>query len=75
MQPKSWRRVLQQIGSLPILLSPVFLATAFFSEPALGLGGRSWRSYFGLIGLFAGVMTHIVASVGASRIDTHRQRP
>lgn len=29
MQPKSWRRVLQQIGSLPILLSPVFLATAF----------------------------------------------
>jgi len=58
-----WRRTLQQIGSVLILLSVLSLLMAFISEPALGLTGRSWRSYFGLIGLFAGVMTHLVAAV------------
>lgn len=49
-----------------ILLSPLLLLIAFFAEPAFGLAGRSWRSYFGLIGLFAGMMTHIVATAGLS---------
>jgi hypothetical protein len=31
-------------------------------EPVFGLAGRSWRSYFELIALFADVMTHLVAS-------------
>ena len=63
MQPSGWRRVLQQIGSLLILLSAVSLLLAFMAEPALGMAGRSWRSYFGLIALFAGVMAHTVASI------------
>ena len=58
-----WRRTLQRIGSVLIFLSVLWLLMAFISEPALGLAGRSWRSYFGLIGLFAGVMTHLVAAV------------
>ena len=58
-----WRRTLQRIGSVLIFLSVLSLLMAFVSEPALGLAGRSWRSYFGLIGLFAGVMTHLVAAV------------
>ena len=62
--PPGWRRVLQQIGSVLILLSPLSLLIAYFAEPTFGLAGRSWRSYFGLIGLFAGVMMHIVASGG-----------
>ena len=66
VHPRGWRRVLQQIGSVMILPSPLSLLIAFFAEPAFGLAGRSWRSYFGLIGLFAGVMTHIVASAGLS---------
>jgi hypothetical protein len=57
-------RVLQRAGSLLILLSPVVPGMAFLSEPALGLAGRSWRSYFGMIGLFAGVMAHLVESAG-----------
>lgn len=61
-QPLGWRRVLQQIGSVLILLSAVSLLMAFVAEPALGMAGRSWRSFFGLIALFAGVMTHTVAS-------------
>jgi hypothetical protein len=62
MNPHGWRKALQRIGSPLILLSPVFLLLAFFEEPALGMAGRSWRSFFGLIALFAGVMTHAVAS-------------
>ncbi len=61
-QPPGWRRLLQQIGSLLILLSAVSLLMAFIAEPALGMAGRGWRSYFGLIALFAGVMTHTAAS-------------
>jgi hypothetical protein len=57
---------MQQIGSLLILLSPLLLALAFLTEPELGLAGRSWRSYFGMIGLFIGVMAHLVANIGAS---------
>ena len=64
VHPRGWRRVLQQIGSVVILLSPLSLLIAFFAEPAFGLAGRGWRSYSGLIGLFAGVMAHIVASAG-----------
>ena len=63
MQPPGWRRGMQQIGSLLILLSAAALLMAFISEPSLGMAGRSWRSFFGLIALFAGVMTHFVASI------------
>jgi len=63
IQPPGWRRVLQQIGSLLILLSAMSLLLAFISEPALGMAGRGWRSFLGLIALLAGVMAHMVASI------------
>jgi hypothetical protein len=62
-QPSGWRRILQWAGSLLILLSAVSLLMAFIAEPSFGIAGRSFRSYFGLIGLFAGVMTHFVATI------------
>ena len=62
-QPSGWRRILQRAGSLLILLSAVSLLVAFLAEPSLGMAGRSFRSYFGLIGLFAGAMTHLVATI------------
>jgi len=58
-----WRRTLQQIGSLLILLSTLSLLMAFVSEPPLGFAGRGWRSFFGVIALFAGVMAHLVTSL------------
>jgi hypothetical protein len=64
LHPPGWRRTLQQVGSLLILLSAVSLMLAFVAEPALGVAGRSWRSYVGLISFFAGAMTHFVASLG-----------
>jgi hypothetical protein len=65
MRPVGWRRALQHVGSLLILFSIVALLVAFMEEPALGMAGRSWQSYLGLIALFAGVMTQFVASLGA----------
>jgi hypothetical protein len=62
-QPSGWRRILQWAGSLLILLSAVSLLMDFISEPSLGMAGRGFGSYFGLIGLFAGVMTHFVATI------------
>ena len=73
MQIAARRRNLQMIGSLLILPSAVFLPLAFLVEAPLGFAGRGWRSGFGLIALFVGVMTHLLASIGASRrIDTSR---
>ena len=67
---QGWRRIVRRIGSLLILVVPILLLMAFMAEPRLGMTGRSWRGLYALIALFAGVMTHIVASAGASRIDS-----
>ncbi|HKW63027.1 MAG TPA: hypothetical protein VJN89_10820 [Candidatus Acidoferrum sp.] len=72
LQPSTWRRVLQVIGSILILASVLLLAMAFLAEPPLGMAGRGWRSLIGMVALFVGVMTHLVASIGAPRIDTIR---
>lgn len=72
LQPSTWRRALQIVGSLLVLISVISLVLAFLVEPPLGLPGRGWRSYIGLIALFVGVMMHLAASAGARRIDTTR---
>ncbi len=59
-----WRSRLQETGSLLILFSALSLLLAFSAEPPLGFAGRGWRSYAGMIALFAGVIAHLVASLG-----------
>src|SRR5215831_21241086 len=44
LQKASWRGLLQIVGSIPILFSPVLLTLAFFQESPLGIAGRSWRT-------------------------------
>lgn len=70
LQPSGWRRSLQITGSIFILTSVLSLSMAFLAEPPLGMAGRGWRSLLGLVALFFGVMTHLIASAGARRIDT-----
>jgi hypothetical protein len=65
LKPAGPRRVLQQIGSLLILLSPILLLSAFASEPELGLAGRSWRSLFGVVILFGGTIFHWISMFGS----------
>ena len=62
-QPAGWRGLLQKFGSLLILLSPLLVLMAFIVEPGLGMAGRGWRSLFGMVALFAGVMSHFAASL------------
>ena len=68
--PSGWRRVLQVIGSVFILISVLLLSMAFLTEPPLGMAGRGRQSLLGMVALFVGVMMHLVASAGARRIDT-----
>jgi len=49
-----------------MLVSVFLLTLAFVVEPPLGMAGRSWRGFVGLIALFVGVMTHLVAKAGAA---------
>ena len=72
MHPSHWRRGLQLVGSMLILASVFSLTLAFVVEPALGMAGRGWRSYVGLIALFIGVMIHLVAKAGVPGLDTTR---
>lgn len=65
LHPVGWRRGLQLVGSTLILISVLLSALAFVVEPPLGMAGRGWRSSVGLIALFAGVMTHLVAKARA----------
>ena len=64
-QSASWRKMLQQVGSVFVLLAPVFLLLAFLQEPATGMAGRSWRTQLGLIPLIIGVGLHFVANLAA----------
>jgi hypothetical protein len=65
LQPPGWRRVMQIIGSILILTSVLLLSIAFLAEPPLGMAGRGWRSLLGMVSLFVGVMSHLVANAGA----------
>ena len=60
-----WRKAFQRLGSVSVLLSPVFLLLAFVQEPSVGMAGRSWRTQLGLIPLIIGVALHLVANLAA----------
>jgi len=60
-----WRKAFQRLGSVFVLLSPVFLLLAFVQEPSMGMAGRSWRTQLGLIPLIIGVGLHLVANLAA----------
>jgi hypothetical protein len=70
MEATNWRRNLQIVGSVLIVISPVLLALAFVSEPEFGIAGRSARSAFGVFTLLGGAIAHFAARVKpAEKID------
>jgi hypothetical protein len=58
-----WRKRLQIIGSVLILLSPVFLIAAFFYETAHVTFDTPF-SRLGLFSIFGGVLLHLIAGWG-----------
>jgi hypothetical protein len=63
---RRWQRALQFTGSALLLASPLLLGTAFFVEPPLGLGGRSWLSRQGLFTLLGGALLHALSRFKAA---------
>jgi len=59
-----WRHLLQNLGSVFLVTSPLLLAAAFLIEPSYGLAGRTWWSKFGLFTMLGGVVAHFIASAG-----------
>ena len=41
MESRGWRRNLQLVGSVMLLVSPILLTLAFLQEPEIGMAGRS----------------------------------
>lgn len=54
---QSWKRHLQSIGSVFILMAPILLIVAFFYEARSGLPERYMTS-IGIFSLFIGVICH-----------------
>ena len=62
--PAGWRRWLRRIGSVPILLAPVFFIVAFFREPQIADFSRPFAAP-GLQGVLLGAMLHAISYAGA----------
>jgi len=68
-RPPGWRKAVHLIGSVLILIAPVLLITAFFTEPQFGIRQTPW-SHYGLYAIFGGVVLHLISSAGQSREAT-----
>jgi hypothetical protein len=64
---RGWRCFVRTFGSALLLVSPVLLVLAFFTEPAKGFQPELPWSHAGLYALFLGSMGHLAASIGQPR--------
>ena len=56
-----WRKRLQTLGSVLLLLAPALLLYAFFTEPWRG-GWQFVASFYGIIFLLAGTLLHLISA-------------
>ena len=59
-RPGGWRRTLQMVGSMLIVLSPVFLLTGFFLEPGWGPEKTSIAP-LGIFAIAIGTLLHLLS--------------
>jgi hypothetical protein len=64
-----WRRGLQMAGSVVIVVTTLSLIPAFFYEPGLG-PGRTFFSFFGIIGVALGLLLHFIGGPGQTYEDS-----
>jgi hypothetical protein len=55
-----WRLGAQRLGSALLLVAPVLLIVAFFTEPPRGLFETRF-SHFGLYAVFGGIVLHLIS--------------
>lgn len=65
-QKKRWRKILQLIGSVLVLLAPFLLIIAFFYEPT-DRGLPRTFTLPAIVALFAGTLCHLLGSATARR--------
>ena len=66
-QRAGWREITQLIGSGLVMSSTAILTLAFILEPSRGFQPEMRLSALGLYALFAGCMSHVVASFDKRR--------
>lgn len=71
LQPQTaWRGLARNVGSVFVLISPLFLLAAFATEPARGFRQEMWLSSAGLYVLFAGSMLHLASAGGQTAAES-----
>lgn len=63
---KLWRRILQGVGSILIILAPLLLILAFFYEPRLENLQRT-LTLPGIVSLFTGALLHLLSGAWQTR--------
>ena len=61
-QPRGWRRTIQIIGTILIVLSPGLLLAGFFSEPHKG-PGQTMLAPLGIFAVALGTLFHLISSL------------
>jgi len=59
---RGWRRALQLVGSVLLMLAPVLLLAGFFYEPPRG-AEKTTIAPFGIYATAIGVMLHLISAL------------
>jgi hypothetical protein len=65
-QSRGWRLIVQRLGSALLLIAPVLLIVAFFTEAPRG-NMNAPLAPFGLYAVFGGIVLHLAAGARAGR--------
>jgi cadmium resistance protein CadD (predicted permease) len=68
-----WRRRLQFVGSVVIVITTLLLIPAFFYEPSLG-PTKTFFSYFGIIGIALGLLLHVLGGPEQPAMEANNAR-
>jgi hypothetical protein len=72
-QARGWRLVVQRLGSALLLVAPVLLIVAFFTEAPRG-NMNAKLAPFGLYSVFGGIVLHLISGARAGRDATEPAR-
>ena len=61
-QPRGWRRTIQIVGTILVVLSPALLLAGFFSDPQRG-PDHAWVAAFGIFSIALGTSMHALAQL------------
>jgi magnesium-transporting ATPase (P-type) len=72
IQPHGWRRIMQTIGSILIVLAPFLLLAGFFYEPSRGTA-RTTIAPLGIFAVAIGTLLHFISGVRRKRDGANKE--